>query len=94
MIDSITKHLKERENNSWIGIANNLILKALVAELRKHSRMTLIEKVKEHVGIEENKEADRLANKGAKKERPDIIDLSIPHEYDILGAKRATVSSY
>ena len=36
---------------------------------------------------QKNKESDRLAREGALKEAPDDLDLEIPKEFDLQGAK-------
>lgn len=69
MLDNLTKNLDRRENKSWIGAANKDIMKQIVACMREKSRITLLNKVKGHTGIQGNEEADILANIGARRTR-------------------------
>lgn len=63
-LDNVTKLLTKWENKKWIGSANKNILILLMAILHKRKGLTLLEKVKDHAEIEENEEADLLANQG------------------------------
>lgn len=90
IINNVTKLLTTREDEGWIGNVNKVLMKALVAQLRRRKGITLFEKVKGHAGIEGNEGADRLANTGANKPEPDEIDLDVPPEYEVPGAKLAT----
>lgn len=76
ILDTITKNLSEREDEGWIGIANKLILKVLVANLRQRQGMTLLEKVKGH-GILGNESADKLGSKQVNKTVKDEIKFTI-----------------
>ena len=48
--------------------------------------------MKGHNGTEGNEESDRLAKLGANKDTPDELNLKIPSEFDIQGAKLATLT--
>jgi len=48
--------------------------------------------VKGHNGIQGNKGSDALAKQGANKWNPDPLDLAIPRDFDIPGAKLPTLT--
>lgn len=48
--------------------------------------------MKRHSGDEGNEGSDQLAKEGAEKEAPDELNLEIPKEFDLQGAKLATLS--
>jgi hypothetical protein len=60
--------------------------------LRTRTAPTAFQWVKGHSGDEGNEKADRLAETGAKRDVPDIIDLSIPPRFDIQGAKMSALT--
>ncbi|KAG1732697.1 RnaseH-domain-containing protein [Suillus occidentalis] len=85
-IDGLTKHLPAWENKGWINVENSDYLKATTYQLRRRSAQTSFVWVKGHNGNHGNEQADQLANKGANKQDADIIDLSIPNEFNLQGA--------
>ncbi|KAF5388106.1 hypothetical protein D9615_000030 [Tricholomella constricta] len=91
-IDGLTENLPKWEEKGWIGIANKEILKATVATLRQRAGNTIFQKVKGHSNDPGNDGADRLAGLGARKELPDLIDLSIPPALHVSGAKISKMS--
>ncbi|KAF5373348.1 hypothetical protein D9615_007464 [Tricholomella constricta] len=94
VIDGLTKNLTSWEDRGWIGVSNAKILKAIVARLRKRKGKTLLTKVKGHSGDEGNDGADALANMGALKDAADenVIDLQPPENFNVSGAKLATMT--
>ncbi|KNZ81408.1 Ribonuclease H1 [Termitomyces sp. J132] len=93
VIDSLTKNLKEREDNGWIGSANKELMKCLVANLRKRKGNVNLEKVKGYSDIEGNEGADALADEGVQEPTLDpSIDLETLAAFNIQGAKLAAVS--
>ena len=92
LIDGLTTHLQRWEDTGWIGIANSTYFRATAYHLRKRSAPTSFQWVKGHSGIQGNEEADRLATQGAEKEQADHIDLSIPPNFDLQGAKLASIT--
>ncbi|KAF5382437.1 hypothetical protein D9615_002719 [Tricholomella constricta] len=94
VIDGLTKNLTAWEDKGWIGVLNKDILKATVAQLRMRKGKTLFTKVKGHSGNMGNDGADALANEGAMKDptNADAVDLQIPPNFDLSGAKLTTVT--
>jgi len=56
----------------------------------RSARMTM-QWVKGHNGNEGNERSDALAKQGANKQQPDPLNLDIPKELDVQGAKLATL---
>ena len=59
----------------------------MVYLLRHQSAPTTFTWVKSHRGNQGNEESDRPAKEGANKQTPDELDLDIPDEFNIQGAK-------
>jgi ribonuclease HI len=94
-LKGLTSHLAKAEDGGWIGVANADLLKACVSTLRTRQTPSLLVKVKAHSGIRGNEEADRLANEGAKKELPSLLNLDTNPLtlYQGLRLSRATQAS-
>ena len=92
VIDGLTMHLRDWENNGWIGVKNAALFKKAAYVLRKRSAPTVFQWVKGHSGVEGNEESDQLAKDGANKATPDELNLDIPREFDLQGAKLATIT--
>ena len=92
VIDGLTKHLKHWEDDGWIGIDNAEFFKQAVYLLKKRTVPTTFQWVKGHDGNLGNEESDALAKEGANKDAPDLLSLEIPRQYNLQGAKLATLS--
>ena len=92
VIDGLTTHLKDWEDNGWIGIKNVPLFKKAAYLLKRQSAPTLLKWVKGHSGVEGNEGSDQLAKEGAEKEAPDELNLEIPKEFDLQGAKLVTLT--
>ncbi|KDQ56067.1 hypothetical protein JAAARDRAFT_133158 [Jaapia argillacea MUCL 33604] len=92
VIDGLTKHLPEWEDRGWIGVENSEFFKAAAYRLRTRSATTTFWWVKGHSGDQGNDAADRMAAAGAAKLIPDQLDLLVPKEFDLQGAKLATMT--
>ncbi|KAI0037636.1 hypothetical protein FA95DRAFT_1671746, partial [Auriscalpium vulgare] len=83
----LTERLKTWEDQGWIGVANAEYFQAAAYRMRIRSATVTFNWVKGHAGIEGNEGADKKAEEGAGKNTPDVIDLSVPPEWKITGAK-------
>jgi ribonuclease HI len=92
IIRGLTTHLKDWEDNSWIGVSNDQLFKATVYHSRRHSDTTTFQWVKGHDGDIGNEQADSLTNDGALKEDTDIIDTCVPRNFDLQGTKLTTIT--
>ena len=92
VIQGLTTHLKNWENKGWIGIKNANFFRKATYLLRRRTAPTFFEWVKGHSGDEGNEQSDALAKEGATKNEADNLPLEIPIDYDLQGAKLATMT--
>ena len=92
VIQGLTKHLKEWESKGWIGVKNASLFRKAAHLLRQRSAPTFMEWVKGHNGETGNEESDRLAKEGTQKAILDDLPLDIPPDYDLQGAKLASMT--
>ena len=90
-INGLTLHLRGWEDQGWIGIENAALFKRAAFLLKRRSARTTFKWIKAHQGTLGNEESDRLAKEGAMKDAPDPLDLNIPPEFDLQGAKLKTI---
>ena len=87
VIDGLTTNLQNWEDKGWIGVDNATFFRKAAFLLRQRSARTTFRWIKAHNGTLGNEESDRLAKEGAGKDAPDPLDLQIPPEFDLQGAK-------
>ena len=92
MINGLTALLRAWEDLGWINIKNAPFFKKAIHLLKQRTATTHLKWVKGHNGNHGNEESDALAKRGANKQIPDELDLTIPQEFDIQGAKMSTLT--
>jgi ribonuclease HI len=92
VINGLTKHLLTWENHGWINVKNAPFFRKAAYLLRRRTATSHFKWVKGHSGDQGNEGSDTLAKEGAQKARPDNLDLSIPKEFDVQGAKLSTIT--
>ena len=91
-IEGLTTHLRTWEDQGWINIKNAPLFKRAAYLMRCRSAETAFQWIKGHNGDPGNEGSDELAQNGALKERADEINLEIPREFDLQGAKLKTLT--
>ena len=92
VIGGLTAHLETWENDGWIDVKNAELFKKAAHLMRHRSAKTIMQWVKGHAGILGNEGSDALAKRGADIRRPEPLNLEIPVELDIQGAKLPTLT--
>jgi hypothetical protein len=92
IIDGLTMHLHTWEDERWIDIKNAPLFKKAAHLLQHRSAKMTLKWVKGHDGILGNEESDHLMKQGASKPIADELDLEIPIEFDLQGAKLTTLT--
>ncbi|KAF8868992.1 RnaseH-domain-containing protein [Infundibulicybe gibba] len=92
ILEGLTKNLQSWEDRGWIGTANQALMRATASVLRSRKGQTLFQKVKGHSGDVGNDGADAEAAIGARKTTEDQLDLTIPDEWNLTGAKLTTMT--
>ncbi|KAJ7628043.1 hypothetical protein DFH06DRAFT_1006518 [Mycena polygramma] len=91
-INSATKFLTKWEDQGYIGIENKQLAQAQVATLRQRKAKTEFRWVKGHNGNTLNEGADKLANEGANRPSGFPINLTIPPDLKLTGAKLSVMT--
>ncbi|TFY82046.1 hypothetical protein EWM64_g1970 [Hericium alpestre] len=92
VIDSLTKRLSSWKDRGWINIANNTLFRAIAYHLWRRSASTAFQWVKGHAGDVSNESADALAKLGVEKPDVDNIDISVPHDFHLQGARLSALT--
>ncbi|KAJ7736386.1 hypothetical protein DFH07DRAFT_986186 [Mycena maculata] len=85
-LEGLTKNLTKLEDEGYTA-PNSELLRTAAARMRQRKARTSFKWVKGHSGIAGNEGADRLADRGARKRREDDIDMRIPNNLVVHGAK-------
>ena len=90
-IEGLTTHLSKWEDKGWIRIKNAELFQNAAYLLRQRTATTTFQWIKGHQGNLGNEESDKLAKEGAEKIQPDPLNLQVPDEFLIQGAKLLTL---
>jgi ribonuclease HI len=86
-LNQITRHLKQNEDEGYIGIANASLIQTTVARLRKRKASTKLKWVKGHAGHTRNEGADMMAKLSTQLDPPDDPNMEIAPTLKVTGAK-------
>ena len=92
VIDGILESLTKWEDNGWLDVANQDLWKVIAQRLRRRGGTTKFQWVKGHAHTQGNEEADTLAGEGARKDTPDVLDLTLLPEWQLSGARLSTMT--
>jgi ribonuclease HI len=90
-IDGLTKNLKKSEDQGYSTTANKAVTRLTAAKLRTRKAKTIIKWVEGHSRDPGSEAADKLADKGEKKEASDIISNRARRNLAVHGAKLAVM---
>ncbi|KAH9979836.1 hypothetical protein BJV74DRAFT_779754, partial [Russula compacta] len=76
----------------WIGVKNANLFKITAFLLNQRQAMTSFTWIKGHEGVLGNEESDKLVKEGANKDALDLLDMQIPKEFNLQGAKLITIN--
>ena len=87
VIEGLTVNLNNWENQGWISIHNANFFQRATYLLCRWTATTTFHWVKGHDSVEGNEQCDRLAKEGTANPVKNKLDLSIPNNFDVQGAK-------
>ena len=86
-IKGIIEGIPKWTDEIWINVEDKDIFQRIAYALDTRGAKTTFKWIKGYSGDEGNENADKKAEEGANKEKEDTIDLRIPKEYELEGAK-------
>jgi len=92
VIEGLTDNLHKWEDQGWIGIQNAPFFQRAAYLLRRCTAATTFRWVKGHDGVEGNEQSDRLAKEGAANPFINELDLSVPDNFNVQGAKLTSLT--
>ena len=92
VIEGLTIHLPNWDDIGWTAVQNAPLFQKAAFLLRRRTATTCFKWVKGHSGDHGNEESDKLAKEGARKVIPDDLDLQVPAEFIVQGAKLSAMT--
>src|SRR5882724_6480584 len=86
-IQGIIKNLRKWEDEGWMGVQNANLFQKIAYELDTRGGETYFQWVKGHSNNPGNDGEGERANKWAQKENANSIELQVPKEYKLQGAR-------
>lgn len=90
-LEGILKHVKTWEDDGYLNVQNSDLWQSLMAAIRMRGSVTQFQWVKGHNNNPGNEKADQQAGSGASKMTNDEIDLTIPDNWVLQGARLCTL---
>ncbi|KAJ3738034.1 hypothetical protein EV360DRAFT_58497, partial [Lentinula raphanica] len=89
---NILKEHQKLEDGGFIGVPHAKLAQNTIASFRLRPTQTRMIWVKGHNGHERNEGADKLAGEAVKKDRASFVNLKIPPELLVTGAKLSSIT--
>ncbi|KAJ3735973.1 hypothetical protein DFJ43DRAFT_990557 [Lentinula guzmanii] len=89
---NILKNHRKLEDEGYISSPHPQLMRSTIASFRMRPTQTYMKWVRGHNGHERNEGADRLASEATKKEKASFVNLGLPRELNVTGAKLSTMT--
>lgn len=91
-LEAVTKCFRKYQDEGFINQKNPDLTRAIVAATLERKAHTAFLWVKGHNGHPGNENADVLAGRRARKLAPDPVDVTVPRQFLVTGAKLSKVT--
>ncbi|KAG8961034.1 hypothetical protein FRC00_013466 [Tulasnella sp. 408] len=92
VINGLSETFRKWEDEGWLNVTNKDLWQKALYEVRTRTAETKITKVLAHSGIHGNEMADELAKSGAEMPEPELLDIEVPREWNVNGAKMSSMT--
>ncbi|KAI0816973.1 hypothetical protein BC628DRAFT_1333997 [Trametes gibbosa] len=91
-LEAVTKRFRKNEDEGFIHHKNPDLTRAIRAAILERKAHSAFQWVKGHNGHPGNERADVLAGRRARKPAPDPVDVTVPRQLRVTGAKLSKIT--